>query len=286
MRKCLTALLCALLTAAVLGLATPQPAQAADGGAEAAFVAQLNGIRASKGLAPLAMHGELTGIARGWTDQMARSGGISHNGSFDSQVSANWRKLGENVGVGSNVDELVQAFVNSPAHYRNIVDPAFNYIGVGENGTPLQKDEPQSPNPPNGAAIDYYLRKSATTPVTIEIVDSSGAILHTFSSAPTGEGDASETAGSAGSGSPGSPIPRVSPLWQENARPISSAAGMHRVVWNPVVVPNRGPLTGGAAVFPRGDITQLSGRFTARLTVGTTVRTRSFTVKADPRTRE
>ncbi|MEO7556459.1 MAG: CAP domain-containing protein [Acidimicrobiales bacterium] len=131
MRKCITALLCALLTAAVLGLATPGPAQAADGGAEAAFVAQLNGIRASRGLAPLAVYGELTGLARAWSDQMARNGGISHNPSFDSQVSANWRKLGENVGVGSNVDELVQAFVNSPAHYRNIVDPAFNYIGVG-----------------------------------------------------------------------------------------------------------------------------------------------------------
>jgi pyruvate/2-oxoglutarate dehydrogenase complex dihydrolipoamide acyltransferase (E2) component len=40
-------------------------------------------------------------------------------------------KLGENVGVGGDVTSLMNAFVNSPAHYRNIVDPEFNYIGVG-----------------------------------------------------------------------------------------------------------------------------------------------------------
>jgi hypothetical protein len=35
------------------------------------------------------------------------------------------------VGVGYDVDGLMKAFINSSAHYRNIVDPDFNYIGVG-----------------------------------------------------------------------------------------------------------------------------------------------------------
>ena len=84
-----------------------------------------------KGLAPLAVYGELHGVARDWTDQMVANGGISHNPNLAGQVSANWTKLGENVGVGNDVNSLMTAFVNSPAHYKNITDPAYNYIGVG-----------------------------------------------------------------------------------------------------------------------------------------------------------
>jgi hypothetical protein len=130
-RKLLGGVFGAVLVAALLVLANPMPAHAADSSAEAQFVAKINGIRQSKGLAPLAVYGELRGIARDWTDQMVANGGISHNGNLSGQVSANWTKLGENVGVGSDVNSLMNAFVNSSAHYKNIVDPAFNYIGVG-----------------------------------------------------------------------------------------------------------------------------------------------------------
>ena len=131
MRKVFAAVLGAVLIAALSALANPVPAQAADSGAEAAFVSRINGIRAQHGLAPLAVYGELQSVARDWTDQMVANGGISHNPNLANEVSANWTKLGENVGVGSSVDSLMNAFVNSPAHYKNIVDPAYNYIGVG-----------------------------------------------------------------------------------------------------------------------------------------------------------
>ena len=42
-----------------------------------------------------------------------------------------WQKLGENVGMGGTVETLHLAFVNSPHHYDNLVDPAFTSIGVG-----------------------------------------------------------------------------------------------------------------------------------------------------------
>src|SRR5262249_3937419 len=51
---------------------------------------------------------------------------------------------------------------------------AINAIQGGDNGTPLQKDEPQTPNRPNGAFIDYYLRTAPTSPVRLEIVDAGG----------------------------------------------------------------------------------------------------------------
>ena len=61
MRKVLGALLCAMITATLLGLANPAPASAADAGTEAAFVARINDLRASKGVGPLQVYGELTG---------------------------------------------------------------------------------------------------------------------------------------------------------------------------------------------------------------------------------
>ena len=106
-------------------------APAADSGAESQFVNSINRLRASKGLRQLQVSGELVGVARRWTDRMVANGGISHNPSLGSQVSGGWQKLGENVGVGYDVDGLMQAFINSPTHYQNLVDPEWTHVGVG-----------------------------------------------------------------------------------------------------------------------------------------------------------
>jgi hypothetical protein len=111
--------------------ATPAGADELSPGAEAAFVAKINALRSSQGLGQLAVHSELVGIARNWAQSMANAGEISHNPNFPNQVTADWKKLGENVGRGGDVDSLFTAFVNSPAHYKNLVDPAFNHVGVG-----------------------------------------------------------------------------------------------------------------------------------------------------------
>jgi hypothetical protein len=111
---------------------TAVPAAHADAGSdEGRFLELTNSLRASKGLAPLAVDGGLVGVARSWSASMAAAGSISHNPSLASQVPAGWRKLGENVGQGGNVDALQQAFVNSPSHYHNLVDPGFNFVGIG-----------------------------------------------------------------------------------------------------------------------------------------------------------
>jgi hypothetical protein len=46
-------------------------------------------------------------------------------------VPSGWSKLGENVGVGYDVSGLMQAFIGSPKHYENLVDPAWTHVGVG-----------------------------------------------------------------------------------------------------------------------------------------------------------
>ncbi|MGQ0433625.1 MAG: CAP domain-containing protein [Microthrixaceae bacterium] len=103
---------------------------------ESQFVGRINSLRASKGLSQLQVSGELVGVARNWTEQMVSNGDISHNPNLGSQVKGNWTKLGENVGVGYDVDGLMQAFINSSAHYKNLVDPEWNYVGVGVVMTP------------------------------------------------------------------------------------------------------------------------------------------------------
>jgi hypothetical protein len=148
---------------------------------------------------------------------------------------------------------------------------AIFWAGGGDVGTPVQKDEPQAENAPNGAAIDYYLRTASSAPVTLEILDATGAVVHTFTSAPP-------AASGNGRGRAGR-IPNTTALWRPEPESFAAGAGMHRVVWVPIkdVPPGRAP--GG---FGRRR-TALVGTFTAKLTVNGRSYTQSFSVKPDPR---
>lgn len=133
LRNVLVVLGMGVLAALVSLLVAVAPARAATDpqAAESAFVAKINALRASKGLGTLRVDGELTAIARRWAAHMASVGDISHNPNFKNQVTANWVKLGENVGMGPDVDALHDAFVASPTHYKNLVDGDFQLVGVG-----------------------------------------------------------------------------------------------------------------------------------------------------------
>jgi len=53
--------------------------------------------------------------------------------------------------------------------------------------TPLPPEEPAGKNPPDGAIINYRLGTDARTPVVLEIVNSSGGVVRSFSSADSVE---------------------------------------------------------------------------------------------------
>lgn len=132
------AALCVLAVGIVAPPSHAQPAApgtvaapAADAGLESQFVSRINSLRASKGLSQLQVSGELVGVARAWTDRMVGAGQISHNPNLGSQVGGGWTKLGENVGVGYDVNGLMNAFIGSSAHYANLVDPSWTHVGVG-----------------------------------------------------------------------------------------------------------------------------------------------------------
>jgi uncharacterized protein YkwD len=98
---------------------------------ESAFVADINALRADRGLPPLQVDTRLVATARAWAAQMARAGAISHTPNLAGTGPAGWQKLGENVGVGVGQPGLHAAFVNSSEHYANLVDSGFNAVGIG-----------------------------------------------------------------------------------------------------------------------------------------------------------
>ncbi|HET9770456.1 MAG TPA: CAP domain-containing protein [Acidimicrobiia bacterium] len=108
----------------------PLAAQADTVSDEAAFVTKINQLRASKGLPALVVHENLVAKARSWAAGMAAAGKIWHSTLSDG-ITADWKKLGENVGMGGSVDGLHAAFVASPGHYANLVDPNFGHVGIG-----------------------------------------------------------------------------------------------------------------------------------------------------------
>ena len=97
---------------------------------EALFVTKINALRTSQGLPALQVNDNLVAKARAWAAGMAAAGRIWHSTLSDG-ITADWQKLGENVGMGGSVDGLHNAFVASPHHYENLVDPDFTYVGIG-----------------------------------------------------------------------------------------------------------------------------------------------------------
>ncbi len=122
------------LIAVVVGSVGADPVGAQDGydgGAEAHYVAAINQLRVGKGLNALTLDNQLVAGSRTWADQMKAQGSISHAPDLSVGVTQNWQKLGENVGVGPTVTALMDAFIASPGHYANLVDPVYTRVGVG-----------------------------------------------------------------------------------------------------------------------------------------------------------
>jgi photosystem II stability/assembly factor-like uncharacterized protein len=137
-----------------------------------------------------------------------------------------------------------------------------------ENGTPLPKDEPQADNPVEGAVIYYYLKSAVTGPITLEILDAKGAVASTIPATLT----AADSANARRDG-----IPRITVHWVSAPEPpLSTAAGLHRVIWPTIIPPSEDP----AAPIDEQRARIRSGAFNARLTVGGKVLVQSFEVSA------
>lgn len=141
MRAIVSAAVAAILGTALLG-AIAQPAEAATLDTfESDLVSQVNRFRADKGLATLRVSDTLTAAAKWMSTDMATWDYFSHtslDGRSPTQRMADagypaystW--TGEDLAAGyTSATEVMQGWINSPAHYAVLVNPAYRAIGVG-----------------------------------------------------------------------------------------------------------------------------------------------------------
>jgi hypothetical protein len=136
-----------------------------------------------------------------------------------------------------------------------------------DQGTPVQTDEPMGVNPPDGAALDYYLKEKAAGPVQLEILDSQGKLVRRFAS--------------------NDELRKIDPRevafpihWLREPQSLSAEVGMHRFVWDLRYSPPK-----GARASFRGSSAPwaLPGNYIVKLTANGKSSTQSLTVKMDPR---
>lgn len=92
--------------------------------------AATNASRTSNGLPALTTNASLTAVAQAWANQLAAANVLSHNPALRGQVS-DWSVLGENVGMAGDIPTVQAAFMASPPHRANILDPRYTQMGVG-----------------------------------------------------------------------------------------------------------------------------------------------------------
>lgn len=128
-RRCVKLVAAFTLTAAALGASTAlaTPALASPAGD---LGAATNAARAAAGLPALQRNAQLDAVAQAWAQHMAATNVLAHNPGLQTQVS-DWSVLGENVGRAGDIPSVQRAFMNSPEHRANILDPRYTQMGVG-----------------------------------------------------------------------------------------------------------------------------------------------------------
>ena len=99
---------------------------------ERGFAQKMNEERTRLGKTKLRLDPELSKAARVHTAEMTGKELLHHtSASTLRRRVVSWRILGENVGVGAEVESLHAAFMASPAHRENILFTKYRYAGVG-----------------------------------------------------------------------------------------------------------------------------------------------------------
>jgi hypothetical protein len=202
------------------------PAQPAQADPVSSWLSWVNNFRASHGVQPLLLDGQQSALAQQRAQIIASSGTLVHTPDLTAGVTENWTAMGENIGFGPDVNTIGNAFVNSPKHYANLVNPAYNRIGIGV------------------------------------VIDSSGTmwVTHRFAaivSAPSGGGGGSSggSGNSGGGGSSGGGGGRTTPppTSPPTTRPPVTAAPMTAPTTTPTTVP-ADPPSGAATATPPGSV--------------------------------
>ena len=110
---------------------------------EGRILSLINRERERIGLTQLSWDDRLAGLARQYSEKMARENFFDHIDSQGNDVVARarqnrirgWNKIGENLFTCSPTDELarlsVKGWMHSPTHRDNILDPEWRDTGIG-----------------------------------------------------------------------------------------------------------------------------------------------------------
>ena len=97
---------------------------------ENGMFSMVNSSRAQAGTGQLNPDIALIVKAQAWSKQLAADQSLYHSNLSDG-APAGWYRLGENVGTGSSLAAVNQAFLDSAPHRANILEPSDTHLGVG-----------------------------------------------------------------------------------------------------------------------------------------------------------
>lgn len=128
------------VTAKPIPTAAPNVAISAD---EQKLLNLINAERSKAGVSPLSFDMTLLKISRLKAKDLVDNNYFAHQsptyGSpFDmmKQFGVSFKSAGENIAGNSSIENAVQAWMNSEGHRKNILNPSFNFTGVGIVNSP------------------------------------------------------------------------------------------------------------------------------------------------------
>jgi len=117
---------------------------AAPSALRSAVLCLINQQRTSRHLPRLTESHRLDRSAQSWTNQMVSSDTFAHIAGASSPMSRvtnagyNWMAVGENIATGfATPRQVVSAWMASPGHCQNILDPQYRNVGTGVNANPV-----------------------------------------------------------------------------------------------------------------------------------------------------
>jgi len=131
-------------TPAPAPIPTPSPEQPAIGVEEQKMLDLINAERSKAGIAPLKPDTKLMEVAKTKAEDMVDNNYFSHTsptyGSpFDmlNKFGVTYQTAAENLAGNSTVEAAHNALMESEGHRKNILNPSFNYIGIGIVPSPV-----------------------------------------------------------------------------------------------------------------------------------------------------
>jgi uncharacterized protein YkwD len=223
----------AVLAAAMLTWSPAIVSGWSQSSAESTLWQLLNGARANNGRAPLQQHATLVSLARWRSSDMLAKSYFSHTiagcgclvyAYYDSNgLDYDW--AGENIGWNSGLDDsyspvrVHDAFMESPGHRANVLDPSFTHGGVGAAAADNQS----------------FLGHTQNTRMYTELFmeSSSGSAAPPPAPAPAPPGSGGGGGGGGGSAAPAPPSAAPEPTAQratmDSPRRPTSTAGLDGV---------------------------------------------------------